>query len=123
MHKLCMILGVGLFLTACNQPTQSSQQQMDTKPSTAMHAVLSDQPNLFDEDSNLKIDQQFNRAENPSEAQVTVEQSQLDDSVIAIRTEYQLKRDQTVWKIVNKKQSYQCARGENTANFQFELCP
>lgn len=123
MHKLCMILGVGLFLAACNQPTQSSQQQMDTKPSTAMHAVLSDQPNLFDEDSNLKIDQQFDRAENPSDAQVTVEQSQLDDSVIAIRTEYQLKRDQTVWKIVNKKQSYQCARGENTASFQFELCP
>ncbi|QER38468.1 hypothetical protein F2A31_01605 [Acinetobacter suaedae] len=123
MHKLCMILGAGLFLTACNQPVQSSSQQVEAEPSTAMHAVLLDQPDLFDEDSNLKIDQQFNRAENPNDAQIIVEQSQLDDSVIAVRTEYQLKRDQTVWKIVNKKQSYQCARGENTASFQFELCP
>ena len=71
----------------------------------------------------LKIDQQFNRAENPTDAEIIVEQAQLDDSVAAIRTEYQLKRDQETWKVVNKKQSYQCARGGNTKTFQFELCP
>ncbi len=123
MHKMALMLGSALFLTACNQPIAPSQQQAEVQKSTVMHVILSDQPNLFHEDSNLKIDQQFNRAENPTDAQVTVEQAQLDDSVIAVRTEYQLKRDQNTWKVVNKKQSYQCARGENTETFQFELCP
>ncbi|MBJ8418027.1 hypothetical protein [Acinetobacter courvalinii] len=123
MYKTAMILGCALLLSACNQPITESQQQAAVQKSTAMHAVLLDQPNLFHDDNNLKIDQQFNTAENPTDAQITVEQAQLDDSVVAVRTEYQLKRDQDVWKIVNKKQSYQCARGENTETFQFELCP
>ncbi|WP_333661309.1 hypothetical protein [Acinetobacter sp.] len=123
MHKIWMILGCSLFLAACNPPIAQSQQQAAVQKSTVMHAVLLDQPNLFHDESNLKIDQQFNSAENPTDAQVTVEQAQQDDSVIAVRTEYQLKRDQGVWKIVNKKQSYQCARGDNTDKFQFELCP
>ncbi|ENX38172.1 hypothetical protein [Acinetobacter sp. NIPH 2100] len=123
MHKIAMILGCILLLSACNQPIPQSQQQATVQKSTVMHAILSDQPDLFHEENNLKIDQQFNRAENPTDAQVTVEQAQLDDSVIAVRTQYQLKRDQDVWKVVNKKQSYQCARGENTQSFQFELCP
>lgn len=123
MYKTAMILGCALLLSACNQPITELQQQAAVQKSTAMHAVLLDQPNLFHDDNNLKIDQQFNTAENPTDAQITVEQAQLDDSVVAVRTEYQLKRDQDVWKIVNKKQSYQCARGENTETFQFELCP
>ncbi|MDF2416053.1 hypothetical protein GWP85_00800 [Acinetobacter beijerinckii] len=123
MHKLWIILGCGIFLTACNQPIAQSQQQAAVQKSTAIHAVLLDQPNLFHDETNLKIDQQFNSAENPTDAEITVEQVQLDDSVVAIRTEYQLKRDQYTWKVVNKKQSYQCARGGNTKTFQFELCP
>ncbi len=123
MYKMAMLLGCALLLSACNQPITESQQQAAVQKSTAMHAVLLDQPNLFHNENNLKIDQQFNTAENPTDAQITVEQAQLDDSVVAVRTEYQLKRDQDVWKIVNKKQSYQCARGENTETFQFELCP
>ncbi|MEB6667250.1 hypothetical protein EC846_2441 [Acinetobacter sp. BIGb0102] len=123
MYKTAMLLGCALLLSACNQPITESQQQAAVQKSTAMHAVLLDQPNLFHDENNLKIDQQFNTAENPTDAQITVEQAQLDDSVVAVRTEYQLKRDQDVWKIVNKKQSYQCARGENTETFQFELCP
>ncbi|MEB6479961.1 hypothetical protein [Acinetobacter vivianii] len=123
MYKTAMLLGCALLLSACNQQITESQQQAAVQKSTAMHAVLLDQPNLFHDENNLKIDQQFNTAENPTDAQITVEQAQLDDSVVAVRTEYQLKRDQDVWKIVNKKQSYQCARGENTETFQFELCP
>ena len=123
MHKIWLIMGCSLFLAACNPPIAQSQQQAAVQKSTAMHVVLLDQPNLFHDETNLKIDQQFNSAENPTDAQVTVEQAQQDDSVIAVRTEYQLKRDQAVWKIVNKKQSYQCARGDNTDKFQFELCP
>lgn len=123
MYKTAMLLGCALLLSACNQPITESQQQAAVQKSTAMHAVLLDQPNLFHDENNLKIDQQFNMAENPTDAQIMVEQAQLDDSVVAVRTEYQLKRDQDVWKIVNKKQSYQCARGENTETFQFELCP
>ena len=122
MYKIWMVLGCSLFLAACNQPIAQSQQQAAVQKSTAIHAVLLDQPNLFHDETNLKIDQQFNRAENPTDAEITVEQDQLDDSVAAIRTEYELKRDQEVWKIVNKKQSYQCARGDNTNKFQFELC-
>ncbi len=123
MNKIWMALVCSLFLAACSPPIAQSQQQAAIQKSTAMHAVLSDQPNLFHDETNLKINQQFNSAENPTDAEITVEQAQLDDSVMAIRTEYELKRDQDVWKIVNKKQSYQCARGENTEKFQFELCP
>lgn len=123
MHKIWLMLGCSLFLAACNPPIAQSQQQAAVQKSTAMHVVLLDQPNLFHDETNLKIDQQFNSAENPTDAQVTVEQVQQDDSVIAVRTEYQLKRDQEVWKIVNKKQSYQCARGDNADKFQFALCP
>lgn len=123
MYKTAMLLGCALFLSACNQPVTESQQQAAVQKSTAMHAVLLDQPNLFHDESNLKIDQQFNTAENPTDAQIMVEQAQRDDSVVAVRTEYQLKRDGEVWKIVHKQQSYQCARGEKSGTFQFELCP
>lgn len=123
MHKIGLALGCSLFLVACNQPTTPSQQQAELQKSTAMHAILLDQPDLFHEENNLKIDQQFNSAENPTEAQITVEQAQQDDAVVAVRTEYQLKRNQDAWKVVSKKQSYQCARGDNIDKFQFDLCP
>lgn len=56
MHKLGMVLVSSLFLAACNQSMLQSQQQAAVQNSTAMHAVLSDQPNLFHDESNLKID-------------------------------------------------------------------
>ncbi|KHF78793.1 hypothetical protein PJ15_2857 [Acinetobacter sp. neg1] len=88
-----------------------------------MHAILLDQPKIVNEESNLKIEQKFNSIERPSEAKVLVEQSQLDDSVIGVRTEYKLKRKHNVWVITNKQQSYKCSRGKNTEKFQFDLCP
>lgn len=123
MHKICTLLGCCVWLAACHQPVASSQQQAELQQTTAIHAVLLDQPDLFHQETNLKIDQQFNRAENPSDAQINVEQTQQDDAVKVIRTEYQLKRDQQVWKIVSKKQSYRCTRGEQSETFQFKLCP
>ena len=55
------------------QQAAQSQQQAAVQKSTAMHAVLSDQPNLFHDETNLKINQQFNSAENPTDAEITVE--------------------------------------------------
>ena len=111
MYKIWMVLGCSLFLTACNQPIAQSQQEAAVQKSTAIHAVLLDQPNLFHDETNLKIDQQFNRAEN-QQMEITVEQAQLDDSVAAIRTEYELKRDQEVWKIVNKNKAISVREGQ-----------
>ena len=56
MHKIWLIMGCSLFLAACNPPIAQSQQQAAVQKSTAMHVVLLDQPNLFHDETNLKID-------------------------------------------------------------------
>lgn len=108
------------ILTACAPPQKSSAQLADSP----IQAVLLDQPDLLNDASNLDISQQMNASDDPSSAQVTILQTELSpDAVSKTRTEYLLKRDQQIWKIVNKKQSYQCTKGEETTVFQVNPCP
>ncbi|NUG51965.1 hypothetical protein [Acinetobacter lactucae] len=108
------------ILTACTPPQNSSVQLADSP----IQAVLLDQPDLLNDASNLDISQQMNASDDPSNAQVTILQTEPSpDAVSKTRTEYLLKRDQQIWKIVNKKQSYQCTKGEGTTDFQVKPCP
>lgn len=108
------------ILTACAPPQNSSAQLADSP----IQAVLLDQPDLLNDASNLDISQQMNASDDPSNAQVTILQTEPSpDAVSKTRTEYLLKRDQQIWKIVNKKQSYQCKKGEETTDFQVNPCP
>ncbi|KQE90830.1 hypothetical protein APB94_05240 [Acinetobacter lactucae] len=121
MKKNCLLIIFSLsILTAC-APPQNSLTQLADSP---IQAVLLDQPDLLNDASNLDISQQMNAADDPSNAQVTILQTEPSpDAVSKTRTEYLLKRDQQVWKIVNKKQSYQCTKGEETTDFQVNPCP
>lgn len=123
MKKIDIVfISMAFLLSACSySPKQEANIRHDDSM-TPMQAVLIDQPNLLKSDGNLFIRQQFNRAESPTEAQVMIEQDQRDDSVAAVRTVYQLKRDRSVWKIVNKEQSYRCARNTALTQFQYNLC-
>ncbi|PPC00864.1 hypothetical protein SOI71_01865 [Acinetobacter pittii] len=108
------------ILTACAPPQNSSAQLADSP----IQAVLLDQPDLLNNASNLDISQQMNASDDPFNAQVTILQTEPSpDAVSKTRTEYLLKRDQQIWKIVNKKQSYQCTKGEETTDFQVNPCP
>jgi len=116
---LLMVLNV-LFLTACAPHANPPIPQANSP----IQAVLLDQPNLLNNASNLSISQQMNALDNASNAQVTILQTMpSEDAISKTRTEYLLKRDQTVWKIVNKKQSYQCTKGQETVDFQVNPCP
>lgn len=109
-----------LILSACAPNTKPPTSQANSP----IQAVLLDQPNLLNNASNLSISQQMNALDDASNAQVTILQTvPSEDAISKTRTEYLLKRDQTVWKIVNKKQSYQCTKGQETTDFQVNPCP
>ncbi|CAI3127260.1 hypothetical protein MWMV17_MWMV17_01386 [Acinetobacter calcoaceticus] len=121
MKKMSLLIVCSLaVLTAC-APAKNSSAQLADSP---IQAVLLDQPDLLNDASNLDISQQMNAADDPSNAQVTILQTDpSEDAITKVRTEYLLKRDEQVWKIVNKKQSYQCTKGQETPDFQVNPCP
>jgi len=121
MRKMGLLVIFSLtMLTAC-APAKNSSAQLADSP---IQAVLLDQPDLLNDASNLDISQQMNAADDPSNAQVIILQTEPSpDAVSKTRTEYLLKRDQQVWKIVNKKQTYQCTKGQEIPDFQVNPCP
>lgn len=82
------------------------------------------QPDLSTELNQVSIQQVFNRVESPTAAQVTVIQSGLmDDSIDAIRTVYQFKREDTGhWALKQTETSYKCQRGNNKKLFETKPC-
>ncbi|ENU46081.1 hypothetical protein I6L25_17440 [Acinetobacter nosocomialis] len=115
-----LMMGNLLVLSACTPNTNPPTPQANSP----IQAVLIDQPNLLNNASNLSISQQMNALDDASNAQVTILQTvPSEDAISKTRTEYLLKRDQTIWKIVNKKQSYQCTKGQETTDFQVNPCP
>jgi len=121
MRKMSLLIAFSVVtLTAC-APAKNSSAQLADSP---IQAVLLDQPDLLNNANNLDISQQMNAAADPSSAQVTILQTDpSEDAITKVRTEYLLKRDQQVWKIVNKKQTYQCTQGQDAPDFQVNPCP
>lgn len=99
-------------------------QQVNQKAFTLPLAqILQLHPDLLNDVQQSSIEQVFNHNENPTAAQVTVIQSGLmDDSVAAIRTIYQFKKNENQWFVVKAAKSYQCARHSQTNQFQTVLC-
>ena len=106
-----------------SQVHQSKQTQASSS-NLPLAQIFKLQPDLMNSIQQSSIQQVFNRNENPTAAQVTVIQSGLmDDSVSAIRTIYQFKKNEKQWFVVNVEKSYQCARGDSNKGFQTALCP
>ena len=88
MKKIGLLMMCNLLiLSACTPNTPTPQAN------SPIQAVLLDQPNLLNNASNLSISQQMNALEDPSNAQVTILQTEpSEDAVSKTRTEYLLKR-------------------------------
>jgi uncharacterized membrane protein YgcG len=121
MKRIGLLMALNLLVLSACTPASNPPTPQANSP---IQAVLLDQPNLLNNASNLNISQQMNALDDASNAQVTILQTTpSEDAVSKTRTEYLLKRDQTIWKIVNKKQTYQCTKGQETTDFQVNPCP
>lgn len=133
------ILFTSLSLAGCNSlqsfypsMTKDEQRVEQDKMSKLVQPVVQTplqqlyhlQPELATELNQVSVQQVFNRVESPTAAQVTVIQSGLmDDSVNAIRTVYQFKRQDTGhWALQQTMISYKCQRGDNKKSFQTQPC-
>ncbi|AOA57160.1 hypothetical protein [Acinetobacter larvae] len=106
------------------QPAHNAQAVANqTTALDPLQQVMQQQQGLSDDVLGVSLALVYNRAEAPTAAQVTVTQTGLlDDSVSAIRTVYQFKKQDDAWQQLSKKESYQCARGAKSKGFQNELC-
>ncbi len=119
MKKIGLLMMCNLLiLSACTPNTNPPTPQANSP----IQAVLLDQPNLLNNASNLSISQQMNALEDPSNAQVTILQTEpSEDAVSKTRTEYLLKKDETVWKIVNKNKVINVQKARKQQTFKLIL--
>ncbi len=119
MKKIGLLMMCNLLiLSACTPNTNPPTPQANSP----IQAVLLDQPNLLNNASNLSISQQMNALEDPSNAQVTILQTEpSEDAVSKTRTEYLLKKDQNVWKIVNKNKVINVQKARKQQTFKLIL--
>ena len=92
---------------------------------TPLQVVIQDKLLLEQEElSTIALTQELNSVENPNQVIITLTESGLlDDSVQALQTTYDIKKDEHGWYLEDKEVAYQCARGENTKDFVIDLCP
>lgn len=92
---------------------------------TPLQVVIQDKLLLEQEElSTIALTQELNSVENPNQVIITLTESGLlDDSVQALQTTYDIKKDEHGWYLEDKEVTYQCARGENTKDFVIDLCP
>ena len=92
---------------------------------TPLQVVIQDKLLLEQEElSTIALTQELNSVENPNQAIITLTESDLlDDSIQALQTTYDIKKDEHGWYLEDKEVAYQCARGENTKDFVIDLCP
>lgn len=125
MWRVWMLASV-VAMTGCTTTSNlvnKAKGVVTSESSTPLEQVFKTQPNLESALNSVQIQQVFNKVETPTAAKITVLESQLlDDSVSAIRTTYSFKLVENDWTLVDKKEVYKCARGENTTNFQAALC-
>ncbi len=119
MKKIGLLMMCNLLiLSACTPNTNPPTPQANSP----IQAVLLDQPNFLNNATNLSISQQMNALEDPSNAQVTILQTEpSEDAVSKTRTEYLLKKDQTVWKIVNKNKVINVQKARKQQTFKLIL--
>lgn len=92
---------------------------------TPLQIVMQDKLLLDQEElSTITLTQELSSVENPDQVIITLTESGLlDDSVQALQTTYDIKKDEHGWYLEDKEVAYQCARGKNTKDFIIDLCP
>ncbi|OYQ74454.1 hypothetical protein [Wohlfahrtiimonas sp. G9077] len=74
--------------------------------------------------SGLGITQSINAVENPTEAIITITQSNLaDDAVEATQNTYFVHKNEHGWSVDGVEHAYKCRRGEQTTEFINTKCP
>lgn len=124
LKKLILIPVCSAMLFA---PTiaQDIEPELTTKNPLQMVLMDNEQYLMSDELSDIEIKQTLiDSVENPALVKIVLVQSNLlDDSVSSIRNTYEFKKSDQEWKLEQKETDYLCLRGENTTNFQSNLCP
>ena len=121
MFRLVVTSAICLGLLSGCATTQNLVNKVSGSE-TPLAQVLKDRPDLRKDLATIEIRQYFNRAENPTAAEVKVtETGLLDDSVKSIRTIYRFKSVNNDWQKVSSQEEYQCARGKNKG-FQTKKC-
>lgn len=74
--------------------------------------------------SSLNLTQSINAVENPTEAIITITQSNLaDDAVEATQNTYFVHKNEHGWSVDGVEHAYKCRRGEQTIEFINTKCP
>lgn len=122
MKKLLLAAGI----IASMQFTLAEDLALETHYyATPLQIVIQDK-SLFEQEelSTINLTQTLSSAENPNQVIITlIESGFLDDSVQALQTTYEIKKDEHGWYLKDKAIAYQCVRGENTKDFLTDLCP
>lgn len=122
MKKL--LLAVGIIASAQLTLAEDLASEINYY-TTPLQVVIQDQLLLEQEElSTITLTQELNSIESPNHVIITLTESDLlDDSIQAIQTTYDIKKDERGWYLEDKEAAYQCRRGENTQEFIIELCP
>lgn len=122
MKQLLLFIGMIASVPLTMAEDLASEMNYYTTP---LQVVIQDKQ-LFEPEelSTITLTQELNSVENPNQVIITLTESGLlDDSVQALQTTYDIKKDEHGWYLEDKEVAYQCARGENTKDFVIDLCP
>ncbi|OYQ87771.1 hypothetical protein B9T21_05820 [Wohlfahrtiimonas chitiniclastica] len=74
--------------------------------------------------SSLNLTQSINAVENPTEAIITLTESNLpDDAIEATQNTYFVNKSEQGWAVMGVEHAYKCRRGEHTMEFINTKCP
>ena len=122
MKKL--LLAVGIITSAQLTMAEDLASEMNYYK-TPLQVVMQDKLLLDQEElSTIALTQELSSVENPDQVIITLTESGLlDDSVQALQTTYDIKKDEHGWYLEDKEAAYRCRRGEHTEEFTIDLCP
>lgn len=122
MKKL--LLAVGIIASTQFTLAQDLASEM-TYYTTPLQVVIQDKLLLEQEElSTITLTQELSSVENPDQVIITLtEMDLMDDSIQALQTTYDIKKDEHGWYLEDKETAYRCRRGEHTEEFTINLCP
>ena len=118
-----LLLTIGII--SCAQLTFAEDLASETHYyATPLHLVMQDKLLLEQEElSTITLTQELSSVENPNHVIITlIEADLLDDSIQAVQTTYDIKKDEHGWYLEDKEAAYRCRRGENTKDFVIDFC-
>ncbi|MGL4674660.1 MAG: hypothetical protein ACRCXK_07350 [Wohlfahrtiimonas sp.] len=122
MKKL--LLAVGIIASTQLTLAQDLASEMNYY-TTPLQVVIQDKLLLEQEElSTIILTQELSSVENPDQVIITLTETDLmDDSIQALQTTYDIKKDEHGWYLEDKEATYRCRRGKHTEEFTINLCP